>query len=74
MATILKTPAQLPFLQALCWQTADVHHFSHDEMLSRYERGWQYNGVIADLEGEELCFVRELAVAKKSWLVINVCA
>ena len=65
-------PAQLPFLQAICWQTADVRHFTLDEMLDRYERGIDYNGVLADLEGLELTFVRQLAKAKGSWLQADV--
>ena len=72
MNTPLIIPKKLPFLQAICWQTDDVTHFTLDEMLSRYERGWQYKGIVADLDGEELSFVRELALTKKSWLVINV--
>ena len=65
-------PAQLPFLQAVCWQTADVQHFTQDEMLDRYERGWGYKGVLADLEGDELDFVQRLARAKGSWLQTDV--
>lgn len=65
-------PARLPFLQAICWQTADVRHFTQDEMLDRYERGMVYNGVLADLEGLELTFVRQLAKVKGSWLQADV--
>jgi hypothetical protein len=41
-------------------------------MLNRYERGWVYRGVLADLEGEEKAFLRQLAKAKGSWLQVNV--
>jgi len=34
-------------------------------MLNRYERGWHYRGILADLEGEELDFLRRLAHANK---------
>jgi hypothetical protein len=65
-------PTDLPFLKAICWQTDYVEHFTLDEMLNRYERGWKYRGVLADLEGEELEFLRRLANAKGSWLVTDV--
>ena len=68
----LQIPSKLPFLQAICWNTNDITHFSLDEMLDRYERGWKYRGVLADLEGDELEFVRQLAKNKGSWLQIDV--
>jgi len=37
-------------------------------MLNRYERGWRYRGVLADLEGEELDFVHNLAKKTDSWI------
>ena len=61
-------PAKLPFLKAVCWQTKDVTHFTLSEMLSRYENGWKYRGVLAELEGEELLFVRSLAKKAGSWI------
>lgn len=70
-AEIHKLPTDLPFLAAVCWQTENVKHFTIDEMLDRYERGWLYRGVLAGLEGEELEFVRSLARAKGSWLVTD---
>lgn len=72
MNTPLQPPAELPFLKAICWQTEDVSHFTPDEMLSRYERGWAYNGVLADLEGDERAFVARLALEKGSWLAADV--
>ncbi len=70
--TRIKIPANLPFLQAVCWQTKDVSHFTLSEMLSRYERGWNYSGVLADLEGEELDFVRILVKKMGSWIANDV--
>ena len=64
----IRPPENLPFLEAICWQTDNVHHFTADEMLDRYERGWIYNGVLAELCGDELEFVQRLAKAKGSWL------
>ena len=65
-------PQDLPFLKAICWQVDDVKHFTVDEMLDRYERGWMYRGVLADLKGDELEFVHLLATAKGSWLATDV--
>lgn len=68
----IKIPNNLPFLKAICWQTKDIRRFTLPEMLSRYERGWKYRGVLADLEGEELTFVRNLAVQADSWIANDV--
>jgi hypothetical protein len=62
------TPKKLPFLEAICWQTKDVYHFTPEEMLSRYERGWQYRTLFDNLEGEELNFLKDLAKNYHSWL------
>lgn len=70
--TQIKVPKHLPFLQAICWQTADVWRFTPDEMLNRYERGWDNRGVAANLEKEELAFVRDLAKAYGSWLSVDL--
>lgn len=62
------TPKKLPFLEAICWQTEDVYHFTPEEMLSRYERGWRYRQLFDNLEGEELNFLKDLAKRYNSWL------
>jgi hypothetical protein len=62
-------PKKLPFLESICWQTADVYRFTPEEMLSRYERGWRYHNVFDNLDGEELNFLKEIAKRYKSWLV-----
>jgi hypothetical protein len=62
-------PQNLPFLEAICWQTSNVHDFSIEEMLSRYERGWHYRQLFNNLEGEELTFLLKIAQAYKSWLL-----
>lgn len=61
-------PAHLPFLQAICWELADVGLLTPDEMLNRYERGWAYRGVLADIEGEEKQYLSTLATLHGSWL------
>ncbi|MBE9078896.1 nucleotidyl transferase AbiEii/AbiGii toxin family protein [Romeria aff. gracilis LEGE 07310] len=61
-------PNQLPFLAAVCWQVSDVHQLTPRQMLQRYERGWHYRGVLADLEPPEAAFVDRLVAAYGSWL------
>lgn len=63
-------PEKLPFLESICWQTANVYRFTPEEMLSRYERGWQYQKLFNNLEGEELHFLQELARRYQSWLQV----
>ena len=41
-------------------------------MLSRYERGWQYRGVLADIGADKQRFIHDLALAGGSWLVNDV--
>ncbi|MEH2175567.1 hypothetical protein [Nostoc sp.] len=60
-------PKKLLFLESICCQTADVYRFTPEQMLSRYERGWQYRNLFNNLEGEELNFIQELARRYKSW-------
>jgi hypothetical protein len=64
-----KKPQQLPFLEAICWQTDRIRHFTEDEMLDRYERGWGYIDVLEGLKGEERKYVARIAKTKGSWLV-----
>ncbi len=61
-------PNKLPFLESICWQTRDVYQFTPEQMLSRYERGWQYRDLFGNLEGEELEFLKNLARHYHSWL------
>lgn len=65
-------PESLPFLEAICWDLGNVHDLTLDEMLCRYERGWEYRGALADLDGQEKTFLAELARAKGSWLQVHV--
>jgi len=66
--TPISMPDKVPFLQAICWQTAEVRHFTPEQALARYERGWTYRGVLEDLKGEELDYVRALARTFGSWI------
>ncbi|MBD2597152.1 hypothetical protein H6G74_22900 [Nostoc spongiaeforme FACHB-130] len=65
---LANVPKKLPFLESICWQTGDVYHFTPEQMLSRYERGWQYRQLFNNLEGEELNFLKTLARRYHSWL------
>ncbi|MEZ4526836.1 MAG: hypothetical protein R2941_13035 [Desulfobacterales bacterium] len=46
--------------------------FTLPEMLSCYENGWRYRGVLTDLEREELKFVHSLAKRIGSWITRDV--
>ncbi|MDH5546599.1 MAG: hypothetical protein OEZ43_13470 [Gammaproteobacteria bacterium] len=71
-AQLPPTPEQLPFLNAICWQTADVFHFTPEEMLNRYERGWNYRDVFGEPEGAEKDFIKQLAAAFGSWINLEI--
>lgn len=64
----LIVPKELPFLESICWQTANVYKFSLEEMLSRYERGWEYRDLFNNLKDEEIKFIAKLAKRHNSWL------
>ncbi|MFT6906332.1 MAG: hypothetical protein ACJAS1_002998 [Oleiphilaceae bacterium] len=68
----INVPKQLPFLEAVCWDLGDVHALDLNEMLNRYERGWENKGVLADLNGIERGFLTQLAKIKGSWLQVDV--
>ena len=59
--------SQLPFLEFLGWQIADVYRLTQLEMLASYERGWRYRH-ITNLPASELAFIKQLAFDRKSWL------
>ena len=68
----IEVPDKLPFLEAVCWDLGDVRVLDADEMLNRYERGWENRDVLADLTGSEKIFVVKLAREKGSWLQLDV--
>ena len=65
---MITIPNKLPFLEAICWELNDVYSLTPDEMLNRYERGWENRGVLADLHGDEKIFLTQLVKEKGSWL------
>lgn len=68
----LTPPEHLPFLEAVCWDLPDVKILTPEEMLNRYERGWEYRGVLADVGVEEKNFIAALANIGGSWLIHDV--
>lgn len=68
----IEVPVKLPFLQAICWQTENIRIFTLAEMLTHYETGWKYKGILADLEGDELDFVKKLSRKIGSWIACYV--
>ncbi|MCU0541374.1 MAG: nucleotidyl transferase AbiEii/AbiGii toxin family protein [Oscillatoriaceae cyanobacterium Prado104] len=72
IVTALKIPAQLPFLQAICWQVANVKNLTLKEMLNRYESGWHYWGVLGKPNLEELDFIQQLSQHYQSWLLTEL--
>jgi hypothetical protein len=51
-------PQQLPLLRAISWYDGDPARLSPEEMLSRYEAGWRYCGVLAQPSPEESEWIR----------------
>ncbi|AFZ49926.1 hypothetical protein Dacsa_1229 [Dactylococcopsis salina PCC 8305] len=68
----ISMPRKLPFLEAICWQTKDVYQFTPEQMLSRYERGWEYRKLFGLPQGEELNFLKQLAKYYQSWLQVEL--
>lgn len=69
---IIKKPRELPFLKAVCWDLSNVDLLTLDEILNRYERGWDYRGVFAEISPQEMQFIADLARTKGSWLQTSV--
>ena len=72
IATAFKIPAEMPFLQAICWQIANVKNLTVPEMLCRYESGWHYWGVLGEPNSEELIFIQQISQHYQSWLVAEL--
>lgn len=72
VVTTFEIPAELPFLQAICWQVANVKELTFKEMLCRYESGWHYWGVLGKPSAEELIFIQKISQHYQSWLVAEL--
>lgn len=71
-AEIAYVPDNLPFLESICWQTANVYEFTPLEMLGRYERGWKYRNLFDNLGDDELKFIKKIAEFYDSWLQVEL--
>ncbi len=56
----LRIPEELPFLASISWFDADCRALNALEMLSRYEAGWRYLGVLAEPSPEEERYIKAL--------------
>ena len=56
----LRVPEVLPFLASISWFDADYRALDALEMLSRYEAGWRYLGVLGEPSPEEERFIKAL--------------
>lgn len=50
----------LPFLEAVCWDLRDVYCLTPAQMLTRYEKGLEYEGILGEFEPDERAFFEEL--------------
>ncbi|MBN1605627.1 MAG: hypothetical protein JW940_03300 [Polyangiaceae bacterium] len=60
-ATAPHVPDELPFLEAVSWYDRRPRELSAREMLSRYEAGWRFRGVLCEPTGQERAWIRYLA-------------
>ena len=51
---------RLPFLEAVCWDLHDVYALTPAQMLTRYEKGLEYEGILGELDQEERTFFETL--------------
>ncbi|MCV3216722.1 hypothetical protein OGM63_24995 [Plectonema radiosum NIES-515] len=63
---------ELPFLKAICCQTADIKQLTPAQMLSRYEQGWHFGGVLGQPSAEESLWIAEISHSYGSWLAAEV--
>ncbi|TBW49846.1 hypothetical protein EZI54_18985 [Marinobacter halodurans] len=69
----LRRPARLPLLEAICKKLNQrVNLDSEQSVLGLYERGWIFNGVIANMDSQEARYVRALATKYNSWIARQV--
>ncbi len=54
----LRVPEELPFLASISWFDGDYRALSALEMLSRYEAGWRYLGVLGEPSPPEERFIK----------------
>ena len=69
----IKRPEKLPLLDAICKKLNQrVNLDDEQRVLGVYERGWIFNGVLANLGGGEARYVRALTNRYDSWIARQV--
>jgi len=69
----IKRPEKLPLLDAISKKLNQrVNLDDEQRVLGVYERGWIFNGVLANLSGAEARYVRALANRYGSWIARQV--
>lgn len=69
----IRRPEKLPLLDAICKKLNQrVNLDDEQRVLGVYERGWIFNGVLANLGGAEARYVRALATRHNSWIARQV--
>ncbi|MDI9243706.1 hypothetical protein [Marinobacter sp. CHS3-4] len=69
----IRCPNKLPLLDAICKkfnQRVDLN--DEQRVLGVYERGWIFNGVLANMSEAEARYVRALATRYNSWIARQV--
>ena len=56
----VKHKNHLPFLEAVCWDLHDVYALTPAQMLTRYEKGLEYEGILVELKQGERAFIETL--------------
>ena len=69
----IKPPQKLPLLDAICKKLNQrVNMDDEQRVLGLYERGWIFNGVLANMSDAEARYVRALANRYGSWIARQV--
>lgn len=69
----IRCPEKRPLLDAICKkfnQRVDLN--DEPRVLGLYERGWIFNGVLANMSEAEARYVRALALRYQSWIARQV--
>lgn len=69
----VRCPDKRPLLDAICKKLNQrVNLEDEQRVLGLYERGWIFNGVLANLGAAEARYVRALATRYNSWIARQV--
>ena len=67
----LQIPEELPFSESLSWSDRCWRQLEPREMLSRYEAGWRFRGILAEPSEEEWTLIRALCRRFGSFLDVR---